>query len=138
MEHLTIAWQKQNFEEIGSCPYCDLYIIARFDNLLYIGQSYYQSVDTRINANISNFKIDMQGLIFWTGNIDLYRSSFSRTSSDMILDAECLLIYTHQPSYNTQCKSSYTGRDNFIVKTYGCTLLRPCVRCEKGKVYYSC
>jgi len=135
---VVIRWQQTNLQDLSKQADAHLYILSRGGNLLYIGLAYKQSVSAEARKTINDFSESPHGLVLWLGRIDREESDFQRVTEELVNDVECLLIYTHQPPYNMQCKADYTGRPNLRVRSRRCSLLRPCVEVIDGKPYKSC
>ena len=138
MDTIKITWVQTNFKEVGDYYDTYYYAFSRGNNLLYIGISYQQNVRTEIAQTLRRFGISVNGLSIWLGYIDDKYTTYRRITNQIVLDAECLMIRTNQPTKNSQCKVNYTGRCNFKVKTSGCYLIRKCVKCENNRVYLTC
>lgn len=135
----AIDWQQVPLSELGKQPHrADLYCIGRGGNLQYIGKSYAQHVDDEIRQTIGRLGLTSQGIQVWVGQLNTDASDFGRRTPELISDVECLLIFTHQPPLNTQCKQVYRGRCPLKVRSRGVHPLRPCVKCENNTVYKSC
>jgi hypothetical protein len=138
MNEIKIEWIKTNSNGIGNHRHTPFYAFSRGNNLLYMGKSYDQPVSVRVAQNLAHHKLNVQGLSIWLGYVNYSKSTFTRLTEQIVLDAECLMIKTNLPSLNVQCKETYSGRSNFKVKTSGCPLIRRCVRCENNVVYKTC
>jgi len=138
MNEIKINWVQTNFNEVGDYYDTYYYAFSRGNNLLYIGISYRQNVRTEIAQTLRRLKISANGLSIWLGYVNSEQTTYGRITEQIVLDAECLMIYTNQPTYNTQCKENYTRRCNLKVKTGGCSLIRRCVKCENNRVYLTC
>jgi len=136
MDEVKIEWKQTNFSNVKNLPDADYYGFSRGANLLYIGISYHQDVVVEIRQTLTRLNINTNGLSIWLG--DITESTYGRITERIVKDAECLMIGTNQPVKNTQCINTYTGRNNFKVKTSGCSLIRSCVRCENNQVYLTC
>lgn len=138
MDEIKIDWVKTNYNEVGDYYDTYYYAFSRGNNLLYIGISYRQNVKTEIAQSQRRLGINVNGLSIWLGYVNSDQTTYGRITKQIVLDAECLMILTNQPTYNTQCKENYTGRCNFKVKTSGCSLIRRCVKCKNNRVYSTC
>jgi hypothetical protein len=139
MSLAIIDWQRVPINQLGQQPHrADLYCIGRGGNLQYIGKSFSQHVDDEIWQTIRRLGITPQGTQVWVGTLNTAASDFGRRTDQLITDIECLLINTHQPPLNIQCKQAYTGRCPLKVRNRGTHPLRICVRCERGIVYKTC
>ena len=138
MNEIKINWVQTNFNEVGDYYDTYYYAFSRGNNLLYIGISYRQNVRTEIAQTLRRLRISPNGLSIWLGYVNSEQTTYGRITEQIILDAECLMIFTNQPTYNTQCKENYTRRCNLKVKTSGCQVIRKCVRCENNRVYLTC
>ena len=136
LNEVILKWEKTNLNKLDDSEDTWFYMFTRGNNLLYIGIAYHQDVYREIKQSLRAFDISTLGLSVWLGYI--VETDYGRITEQIVKDVECLLIYIHQPSYNTQCKSSYTGRNNLKVRNRGCPLLRRCVKIEGGMIYYTC
>ena len=137
---VVIQWTGTNLSTLSNQDQKDAfwYALSRAENLLYIGMTYDQIVANEVSGVISRLDIDPRGLIIWVGRVDRDESTFERITRELVRDVECLLIYTHQPPYNTHCTNAYTGRDDLRVRNRRCSLLRRCVEVVDGQVYLTC
>lgn len=133
---IKIQWKKTNLCGLPQYEDAWFYILSRGNALLYIGITYWQDVIKEVMQTLRAFDLNTSGLSIWLGCI--IESDYGRITEQIIKDVEGLLVYTHQPIYNTQCKASFTGRGNLKVKNSGCRLLIPCVNVEGGGIYYTC
>ncbi len=138
MDVLKIDWTQTNYERMNDYNDTYFYAFTRGGNLLYIGIAFKQIVQTEISQTLRRLGINSKGLNIWLGYPNPDQTTYGRITEQIATDAECLMIYTNQPVYNTQCKDSYTGRCNFKVKTSGCPLIRSCVKCENNRIYVTC
>lgn len=138
MDILKINWEQTNFSDLPNNEDTYYYAFSRFDILLYIGITNRQNVKDEIRQTLQRLKINTTGLSIWLGYIDATKTTYGRITEQIVLDGECLMINTNRPTLNQQCKQSYTGRNNFCVKTSGCKYIRNCVRYENNKVYLTC
>ena len=135
-KEIILKWEKSNLNKLDYHDDTWFYMFTRGDNLVYIGIAYHQDIYREIKQSLRAFNIATQGLSIWLGYI--LKMDYGRITEKIIKDIECLLISTHQPSYNTQCMSNYTGRNTIKVKNSGCSLLKRCVKVENVKIYYTC
>lgn len=138
MDTLKVEWEQTNWTSLNEYYDTIFYAFTRGTTLLYIGIAYHQNANNEIRSTLNRLNISTTGLTIWLGYVNYDRSTYARITEQIVKDAECLMIYANQPSYNTQCMSSYTGRNNLKVRTSGCSLIRNCVRCEYNTVYRSC
>ena len=136
LNEVKLKWEKTNLNELGGSEDTWFYMFTRGNNVLYIGIAYHQDIYREIKQSLRAFDITSIGLSIWLGYI--IETDYRRITEQIVKDVECLLIYTHQPSYNTQCMANYTGRNNLQVKNRGCPLLRRCVKIEGWSIYYTC
>jgi hypothetical protein len=130
----TINWKQVTFSDTVDLSHnFDFYLFYRGTNILYIGKSFKQHVSDEINQTIRAFQLNTTGLGLFVGMLNLEKSDAQRRSDQLITDMECLLINYNQPSYNTQCKKNYTGRDNLKVKNMNCKLLEICIVSDGNK-----
>jgi hypothetical protein len=138
MDVVKVKWLPTNYGELREYYDTYYYALSRGNNLLYIGIGYHQNVQTEVRQTIRRLNINTQGLTIWLGYIDYEATTYQRITQQIVLDVECLMIFTNSPAYNTQCQENYTGRNNLKVRTSGCRLIRRCVRCQHHTVYLSC
>jgi hypothetical protein len=140
MDIVKINWIQTKYSQLQEFEDTKYYAFTNsFGSLLYIGIAHKQHVHDEINNTIKRLNLNLRGLSIWLGYIDKENTTFLKMSESIIRDAECLMIYTNQPTYNQQCKINYTGRRNFCVKTRGFDLIKRCVKCdENGKIYLTC
>ena len=136
LKEMKLQWKKTKLSELGDNEDTWFYAFTRGNVLLYIGITYHQVVHNEIKKRLRELSINSSGLSIWLGYIA--ESDYERITKQIVRDIECLLIYAHQPSYNTQCTSNYTGRDNLKVKNKGCPMLKSCVKVEEGEIYSRC
>ena len=136
MEFVVLEWEKTSYKNLSNMEDCYFYTLSRGPTLLYIGIAYFQDVQSEVKNTIRDFDLNIHGLTIWLGYIE--ETSYKRITEQIIKDVECLLIFTHQPPYNTHCTSSYTGRNNLKVENQGCPYLKPCVKVERGYIYDEC
>jgi hypothetical protein len=136
LNELKLRWEKTNLLELDDKEDTWFYMFTRGKNIIYIGISYHQDIRREIKQSLRAFSICTIGLSIWLGYI--METNYRRITEQIVKDVESLLIYTHQPSYNTHCKSNYTGRNNLKVKNSGCRLLRHCIKIEERNIYYTC
>ena len=136
MKKVEIQWRKTTLNSLSQEEDTWFYALSRGNALLYIGISYHQDITKEIKQTLRAFDISTSGLSIWLGYI--IETDYGRITHQIVRDIESLLIFTHQPTYNTQCMTNYTGRDNLKVKNRRCKLLRPCVKVQGGRIYYTC
>lgn len=136
MNEIIIGWVHTNLEALEYRPFCEYYSFSRKGKLLYIGIAYKQDVRTEIVQTLKRLQISTNGLTIWVGSIA--SSSYERITEQIVRDVECLLIFTHQPSLNTQCTETYSGRDNLRVRSRGHSIIAICVKVESKKTYRTC
>lgn len=133
MEEVTLSWIETNYDELQAMEETDFYVLSEGSRFSYFGIAYLQNIEHEAKQTIRAFELDPEKLTIWLGYI--IATNVGRITEELVRDIECLLIYTHQPSLNTQCKSSYTGRDNLEIQNRGCILLKSYVKIEKGIIY---
>lgn len=133
---MKLKWGKTSYQGLAEMRDSYFYAFFRGSVLLYIGIAYNQNVKNEIKNTIQDFDISRQGLTLWLSYIE--KTDFRRITEQIIKDVECLLIFTHKPSYNTHCKFSYAGRDNLKVKNRGCPFFKSCVKVERDYIYDKC
>ncbi len=138
MDIVHIEWIQTNYRGIEDCDDTYYYAFSRGNYLLYIGISYDQDIKTEIDQTLRRFGINTTGLTIWLGYLNSTATTYGRITQQIVLDVECLMIFTNKPYHNTQCKDNYPGRCNLTVSTTGCSLIRRCVRCENNRVYLTC
>ncbi len=136
VDYLHIFWEKIRYNDLSEVKDTYFYAFTRGKTVVYIGMSYYQHIRNEVRSTIYALDLDNIGLVIWLGYI--IKSSYRRITERIIRDVECLLIYTHRPSYNTQCVANYSGRDSLKIVNKGCKYLRPCVMIKNNKVYMRC
>lgn len=136
MKSVKIRWKQTNLQELNQEEDTYFYAFSRGLALLYMGLAYNQKVSDEVRNALRAFDIKTSGLAIWLGYT--VESDFGRITKQIIKDVECLLICTHEPTYNTQCKASYSGRNNLKVRNRRWHLLRSCVKVEGWRIYYTC
>jgi hypothetical protein len=117
MDTVELVWEKVALDEIlhqdDTCFYAFSYGVT----MCYIGISYHQDVYDEVKQTMRAFQIKTAGLSIWLGYIE--KSNLQRITKRFVLDIESFLIYMNQPTFNTQHKSTYNGRDNLSIKSKG-------------------
>ena len=123
MDSIIITWGFSNNEALKHIDDHKFYAFSKDGVLLYIGIAHRQHVVTEINQTINRLSLTEQKnqLTIWYGNITY--SSYQRISESLVYDVECLMIFKNQPQLNSQCKKSYTGRENLKIKSLFMPLL---------------
>lgn len=105
--------------------------------LLYIGQAFDQTLRERIPQEHPAYKCVFEytkknpgkQIAVMLGIIE--KSSVQKLTQELFNDVECCLISWNQPTCNTQCKESYTGRELQVTNTGGFTPLKEKSTCSK-------
>lgn len=133
---VEIDWTQTDLDDIYNYEDTYFYAFTKGSKLLYIGIAYHQDVINEIKNTLSAFRINEDEVKIWIGFIE--KTNYSRKTELIIRDVECLLIHLNLPTLNTQCMSSYTGRDKLMVISTGCNLIRPCIKIEDDEFDDSC
>ena len=133
MKTVTLEWVQTSYSNLEEMEDCHFYALSRGSSVLYIGMTYQQYVQNEVKQTLREFDLSEIGLTIWLGYIQ--KMDFGRITKQIVQDVECLLIFAHQPTYNEQCKSSYTGRDVLRVKNRECPHLKPSVEVKGDYVY---
>ena len=115
---MTLNWEKVPYSKLREYEDAYFYAFQRGRGIIYIGIAYHMDVVAEIKSNLRAFDMNTQGLSFWLGYIE--KSDYQRITKLLIRDTENLLIFTHKPLYNTQCKNDYWGREDLYIKNKGC------------------
>lgn len=133
---VEVDWIQTDLDDIYNYQDTDFYAFTQGSKLLYVGIAYRQDVINEIKNTLSAFRINEDNIKIWLGFIE--STNYGRITELIIKDVECLLIHLNQPILNIQCKSSYTGRDNLMVRSKGCGLIKPCIKIENGEFDDNC
>jgi hypothetical protein len=141
MDSVTINWQKGviRFADLGTSldDYLDgsgfyAVVAGKYDQqarnytgikLLYIGQAFDQTLRERIPQPHDAYTCVNQYLKNHPGTTPLAMlgaitsASVERVTQQFVDDTECCLIFSNQPSCNTSCRDSYSGRSIRITNT---------------------
>lgn len=125
MEKVTILWKGPHsvtsaIEQLRNDMDFGIYLITRkwgnAETLLYIGLVYWRCFAERIADHRREWLYDLRGFSGIRVRIGRIRLGSGKIHSiERAEDIECLLIYVHQPQENTQCISSYNGRELKII-----------------------
>jgi hypothetical protein len=131
MDSVIITWSSTNNDGLKCIDDHKFYAFSKNGVLLYIGIAHKQHVVAEINQTINRLGLVSirHELTIWYGNVTY--SSYQRISESLVYDVECLLIFKNQPQLNTQCKKSYTGRENLKVTCVNMSLLMKQVTFKK-------
>jgi len=126
MNTLVLKWLKTNNKNLKLNHDTYLYAFTRGTDLLYIGQTTQQTVQREISKRLKKLEIDKHGLVIWLGYPTAetrHLNQFEIIDKQLIVDAECLLIYCNQPQKNVPCKKNYTKRSNLRIINLDCNFL---------------
>ena len=110
-----IDWEQTNLNEMRDLEDTYLYALSRGKSLMYIGMTHSQDIIDEIKQTVRSFEIEPKGLSIWFGYPEKKKGNLSKA---LIQDIEALLIFSHEPPYNTQHLKTYSGRD-MVVKNRG-------------------
>ncbi len=136
LDVFEIDWIETDLDDIYNYEDTEFYAFTEGSKLLYIGIAYHQDIINEIKNTLNAFRINEEEVKIWIGYIE--NTNYSKITKSIIVDVECLLIHLNQPTLNKQCKSSYTGRDNLIILSTGCALIKPCIKIEDSKFDDKC
>jgi hypothetical protein len=119
---VELLWLGMPYEQIRNYPDALLYAVSRGKRLLYMGLSFHTDVAVEIYQNMKDFGESLRGLTIWLA----YPSggSVKRVTRPLVADCERLLVYTHQPGYNSHLKDAYKGRSGLVIHNQGSRFLR--------------
>ena len=124
MQTIVFKWEKYDPDDPKD-GYLYAFVLGR--NVLYIGQSYNQPLYERIKQSLTERELKGKpGLRVYAAQVDYnsrYKDAIKRITSNLVDDAEKLLIYALQPSRNTQHRKSYKGRQPLRLISTGCSAL---------------
>jgi hypothetical protein len=118
---VRILWEQSNLTNVKEAFDTCLYAFTRGTTLLYIGIAHRQEVAKEVNQTIKRLDQKGNGLVVHLGYI---QEAFEAVSETLVREVECLLIFRNQPTLNTQCKKSYTGRKPLSVYSQGLPVLK--------------
>ena len=91
-------------------------VSTKTPKLLYIGETYRQSLGARLKQHKKQWLFRVNGkVVIHFGTIKIAQGK--RISSSMVFDVEGLLIHVLVPPYNTVSKHGYSGRDIILINT---------------------
>lgn len=129
MYTVSIEWLNIKYDKLSSYEDAYFYMSLKGRTLLYIGIAFKQDIVKEVNNTLRAFKVKGDTITIGLGYISY--TTYKRITEQIVKDVECLLIFKNQPLWNTQCKSSYTGRPDLKVISHFCPLLYHIITARK-------
>lgn len=130
---IQIRWIQTKLSKLDEHENHYFYAFSRANILLYLGKSHKTFLKQEIKQSLKRLEMSAIGLSIWIGWLFKYDTEHDKEieiteteliNSQLVDDAESLLIYRNKPTYNKTKIKSYRGRVPLTVISKGCLLLK--------------